>query len=100
MEREEKYTMKKILKLVICCVLVLGLITIISANTNKTSALGETSNIESFETKYNYDTIDVNKSPNFHVNDTTSDASRIRTSPHFINTNKFTTSNEKKCTIK
>ena len=48
----------------------------------------------------NYDTIDVNKSPNFHVNDTTSDASRIRTSPHFINTNKFTTSNEKKCTIK
>ena len=87
MEREEKYTMKKILKLVICCVLVLGLITTISANTNKTSALGETSNIESFETKYNYDTIDVNKS-------------RIRTSPHFINTNKFTTSNEKKCTIK
>ena len=86
--------MKKILKLVICCVLVLGLITTISANTNKTSALGETSNIES------YDTIDVNKSPNFHVNDTTSDASRIRTSPHFINTNKFTTSNEKKCTIK
>ena len=85
--------MKKILKLVICCVLVLGLITTISANTNKTSALGETSNIE---TKYNYDTIDVNKSPNFHVNDTTSDASRIRTSPHFINTNKFTTSNEKK----
>ena len=83
--------MKKILKLVICCVLVLGLITTISANTNKTSALGE-----SFETKYNYDTIDVNKSPNFHVNDTTSDASRIRTSPHFINTNKFTTSNEKK----
>ena len=81
--------MKKILKLVICCVLVLGLITTISANTNKTSALGETS-----------DTIDVNKSPNFHVNDTTSDASRIRTSPHFINTNKFTTSNEKKCTIK
>ena len=77
MEREEKYTMKKILKLVICCVLVLGLITTISANTNKTSALGETSN-----------------------NDTTSDASRIRTSPHFINTNKFTTSNEKKCTIK
>ena len=72
MEREEKYTMKKILKLVICCVLVLGLITTISANTNKTSALGETSNIESFETKYNYDTIDVNKSPNFHVNDTTS----------------------------
>ena len=85
--------MKKILKLVICCVLVLGLITTISANTN---ARGETSNIESFETKYNYDTIDVNKSPNFHVNDTTSDASRIRTSPHFINTNKFTTSNEKK----
>lgn len=37
--------MKKILKLVICCVLVLGLITTISANTNKTSALGETSNI-------------------------------------------------------
>lgn len=88
--------MKKIIKLVVCFALVLGITTALSTNA---SAQSGTTNIESFETRLNYTRVDVTKSPNFHTKptwDNPEEEDVIAKHPHFINTNKFMTSDQEK----
>lgn len=88
--------MKKIIKLVMCFAVMLGLTTALSTNA---SAQGGTTNIESFETSLNYTRVDVSTGANFHTKpswDNATEDQLIEKNPHFINTNKFLTTDEEK----